>query len=132
MMNQRRISPRAEYRQQESQRINDSVSLAERFRELKSLTVDLAHLDSQRHAKTGEMKYTVNLAHAKSLFRIDCPNGECVGGDFDLSEALTQAVAGRRKVVTGEMRCLGHRNRGDHDAVPCQAFLRYTLNLGYV
>ena len=131
MMNQRRISPRAEYRQQESQRINDSVSLAERFRELKSLTVDLAHLDSQRHAKTGEMKYTVNLAHAKSLFRFDCPNAECVGGNFDLSAELASAVAARHTTAAGEVICQGWRSKTTMEKVRCHNILRYKLTVGY-
>jgi len=131
MMSQRKIGPRAEYRQQESQRINDSASLAEKFRELKSLTVDLAHVDSQRHAKIGEMKYTVNLAHAKSLFRIDCPNGECVGGDFDLSAELASAVAARRITAVGEVICQGWRSKTTMEKVRCHNILRYKLSVGY-
>jgi hypothetical protein len=91
-MHHQRFSPRAEYRQQENQRANDSANLAERFRDLKSLTVDLAHFAPERLTKTSEIKYTVNLAHAKSVFRFNCTNDECVGGDFDLSAALANAV----------------------------------------
>jgi len=132
MSRTRKTSPRVEYRERQSQRVKDSVGLAEKFPRLKSLTVNLAYFHANRATGSNQMKYKVNIQHAKSVFWFPCQAGECVGGDFDLSEALTQAVAGRRKVVTGEMRCLGHRNRGDHHAVPCQALLRYTLNLGYV
>src|SRR5258708_24324243 len=131
MINQRRMSPRAEYRQQESQRINDSVSLAEKFRELKSLTVDVAQRDSQGHAKTGEMKYTVNLAHAKALFRFDCPNGECVGGNFDLSAELASAVAARDTSAAGEVICQGWRSKTTMDKVRCHNILRSNLIVGY-
>jgi hypothetical protein len=131
MMSQRKIGPRAEYRQQESQRIKDSASLTEKFRELKSLTVDLAHVDSQRHARIGEMKYTVNLAHAKSLFRFDCPNGECVGGDFDLSAELASAVAARRITAVGEVICQGWRSKTTMEKVRCHNILRYKLSVGY-
>lgn len=131
MMNQRRISPRAEYRLQESQHVNDSASLAERFRELKSLTVELVQFDSHRHVKTGEMKYTVNLAHAKSLFRIDCSNGECVGGDFDLSAQLAIAVAARHATAAGEVICQGWRNKTTMQKVRCHNILRYKLSVGY-
>ena len=130
MMNQR-ISPRAEYRRQESQRISESVTLAEKFGALKSLTVDLAHLDPQRHIKTSEMKYTVNLAHAKSLFRFDCPNGECVEGNFDLSAELANTVAARHTTATGELICQGWRSKATMDKVRCHNVLRYTLTVGY-
>src|SRR6266498_1058435 len=94
-------SPRRDYRQQESQRTNESVSLAEKFPQLKSLTVELAYYRPESVSQNSELKYTVNPSHAKSVFRFDCPNGECVGGDFDLSEVLAQAVAGRQTLLTG-------------------------------
>ena len=74
--------------------------------------------------------------------QVECGAGEVCGvvclpgrgmrrGDFDLSEALAKAVAGRQKVVTGELRCQGRRKRGDREFVPCQRLLRYRLNLSY-
>jgi len=130
-MNQRRTSPRAEYRQQESQRINGSATLAEKFQALKSLTVDLAHLDPERHIKTGQIKYTVNLAHAKSLFCFECPNGECVGGNFDLSAELANTIAARHTTATGELICQGWRSKATMETVRCHNILRYTLTVGY-
>ncbi len=56
---------------------------------------------------------------------------ECVGGDFDLSQALAQAVADRRKEVAGELRCQGTRKRGDREREPCETLLRYRLGLSY-
>ena len=105
--------------------------MAEKFPRLKSLTVNLAHYDTEGVTKTGEMKCKLNVGHAKSVLWYACPGGECVGGDFDLSEALAAAVASRRKIVTGEMRCQGKRKRGDRERVPCQALLRYKLTLDY-
>jgi hypothetical protein len=73
----------------------------------------------------------VNLAHAKSLFRFSCPNGECVGGDFDLSVALANAVAGRQESAEGELVCQGWRSRTTIDTLPCHNILRYKLSIGY-
>src|SRR5882672_11480850 len=98
----RKLSPRAEYLQQEHQRVKDSASLQERYRDLKSLTVEIAYFGEGGFIRRGEMKYTVNLAHAKSLFRFSCPNNECVGGDFDLSAELANAVAGGQEFASGE------------------------------
>jgi hypothetical protein len=126
-----RIGPRAEYRQQENQRIQGSATLAETFKQLKSLTVDLAYHDAERGTRNAEIKYTVNLAHAKSVFRIDCQNSECVGGDFDLSQALAKAIAGREEEVTGEMCCQGWLSKAAIDRTHCHNTLRYQLTLEY-
>ena len=125
-------NPRTEYRQQKNQCVQDSPSLEARFPELKTLTVKLAHFDATGSRKGGALKYTVNMAHAKSLFRFDCGNAECLCGDFDLSDALAKAVTGRRKLAVGEMRCQGYRKKANLDKVPCQILLRYKLSLLYV
>lgn len=79
-MTPRKANPRAEYRLREIQRVNNSVSLVKKFPKLKSLTVDLAYFDTDGLTKSGEVKYKVNVHHAKSVFSFVCPSGECVGG----------------------------------------------------
>jgi hypothetical protein len=132
MMTPRKANPRAEYRLREIQRVNNSVSLVKKFPKLKSLTVDLAYFDTDGLTKSGEMKYKVNVHHAKSVFSFVCPSGECVGGGFDLSGAVAQAVTGWRKMAEGEIRCPGFRTTAKEDKVPCHKLLRYKLTLGYV
>src|SRR5213592_1787748 len=102
-MYRQKTGARAEYRQQEQQRIKDSASLADKFPLLKSLTLDLTYYDPEGVTKNGQIKYMVNLNNAKSVFRFDCLNLECVRGDFDLSEKLAKAVATRRTTATGKM-----------------------------
>lgn len=128
---QRKLSPRDEYLLQEKQRVNSSVSLLEKFEDLKALTVEIAYFDSEDSVRRGEMKYTVNVAHAKSVFRLSCPNSECVEGDFDLSMVLASAVAGRQEVVTGELICQGWRSKTTIGSQPCHTILRYTLEIEY-
>ena len=130
-MPHRKIGPRAEYRQRESLRINASPNLAERFTELKSLTVELSYFDASGLHRTSQIKYTVNLAHAKSVFSFACPNDECVGGDFDLSQQLAAAVAARRTSVSGESSCQGWQSKATIDSLRCQHLLRYKLSLEY-
>src|SRR5436853_432447 len=91
MMPARKSNPRVEYRLRQNQRVKDSISLGEKFPKLKALTVDLAYFDSEGLTKSSEMKYKVNVQHAKSVFCFVCQSGECIGGDFDLSEALAKA-----------------------------------------
>jgi hypothetical protein len=91
----------------------------------------LAHYDSDGTARASQLKYTLNLKHARSVFRIDCANRECVRGDFDLSEAITTAVAERQSTVTGELCCHGWISKTRIDAVRCGKILRYKLLLEY-
>lgn len=130
-MHQQRHGPRAEYRQEEGQRVKDSATLGEVFQKLKRLTVSLEYSDPQGVAKSKQVKYEVNLANAKSVFRFNCLNDECVRGDFDLSDELAKAVNQRRNSVSGEVVCQGWRSRTTIDSVHCHNILRYTLSLGY-
>ena len=81
-MHRQKIGARAEYRQQEGQRIKDSLRLADKFPLLKSLTVDLTFYDAAGVSKCSQIKYRVNLDNAKSVFRFDCVNQDCIRGDF--------------------------------------------------
>lgn len=132
MIRLRRTSPKTEFRLREIERVNNSVSLAEKFPKLKSLTVNLTYFDTDRHKRSGELRYEVNVHHAKSAFSFVCPNHACVGGAFDLSEVVACAVSGRRKIAEGEIRCPGWHTIAKEDKVPCHKLLRYKLNLGYV
>ena len=131
MMYRLREGPRFDYREKESQRVKDSPSLSHKFPQLKSLTVDLGYYNAAGVAKNSQIKYSPNLANAKSVFRLDCPNGGCICGDFDLSEPLAKAVAGHKTVVTSEMSCQGWQSKTTIDTVHCHNILRYTLSLAY-
>jgi hypothetical protein len=124
-------NPRAEFRRHQIQRANESATLAATFPELKSLRVDLTYFDSDGLTRTGELRYTVNVSFAKSVFSFVCPCGECIGGDFDLSSAVAGAVGKRRKIAEGEIRCEGWRKNPKKDKEPCQNLMRYKLTLGY-
>ncbi len=130
-MRPQKFTPRADYRQQESQRIKESASLSEKYRELKSLTVEFGYFSPEGLSRNRQIKYTVNPDHAKSVFRLDCLNNECVCGDFDLSEALAQAVAARQATATGELCCQGWLSKTTIDRIRCRSILRYKLILEY-
>src|SRR5205823_2572699 len=112
-----RTSPRGEYVQQENIRIQASPSIAEKFPRLASAMVDLGYYDDEGRVRNSQIKYTVNLEHAKSIFRVACHNHECVRGDFDLSSVLAQAVFAKETLVSGEICCQGWRSRTVIDAV---------------
>jgi hypothetical protein len=132
MMNARKSNPRVEYRLLQNQRAKDSASLAQKYPRLGELSVNLAYFDADGSSRHSEMKYRVNVKHAKSMFCFVCPSSECVGGDFDLSDELSKAVTGRLKLAAGEMRCGGWHKTPKTDRMPCHIVLRYKLNLDYV
>jgi hypothetical protein len=125
------MDARTEYRVRQRQRVNDSALLSDKFPHLKSLSLDLGHYDSAGLSRTSQVKYTLNLEHARCLFRIDCSNPECVCGDFDLSSEIDHAVAQRRKDISGELRCHGWLSKTTIDQVRCGKILRYRLTLAY-
>ena len=127
IMYKSRTGPRAEYQQKQDQRVKNSLSLSGKFPALKSLTVKLDYHAADGDRMGSHLKYMVNLANAKSVFRFKCPNTECIRGDFDLSEEMAKAVAKHDTSVTGEMECKGNTiNRR-----PCCNILHYNLSLGY-
>jgi hypothetical protein len=131
MMHRQKNGARAEYRQQEDQRIKESASLSEKFQKLKSLTVDLGYFNPDGDAQSSQVKYVVNLANTKSVFRFDCLNTECIRGDFDLSQELSKAIAAHSTTATGEMCCQGWRSKRTLETVHCHNILRYKLSLAY-
>ena len=126
-----RTSPRSEHLQQQNQLVISSPSLAEKYPRLKSLTVDLGYYGEEGVTRSSQIKYTVNLEHAKSVFHVGCHNQECVRGDFDLSEAIATAVQAKKTSISGELCCQGWRNRAGIDTLPCHNLLRYKLTLSY-
>jgi hypothetical protein len=126
-----KFTPRADYRLSQGQRAKDSVSLSEKFHDLKSLLVEFAHYTPDGVSRNRQIKYTVNPEHARSVFRLDCANLECIAGDYDLSEALARAVATRQTSVTGEMCCQGWLSKTTIGEIHCRNILRYKLTLRY-
>jgi hypothetical protein len=132
MMPPREMNPRAEHRLREIQHVNKSASLGEKYPKLKWTRVDLANFNPDDLTKTGGLTHLVNVAHAKSVFSLVCQSGECLAGNFDLSNAVSDAVARRRKSAEGEIRCQGARGRAKAETRPCHNLLRYKLTLKYV
>src|ERR1035441_1023538 len=118
-MYQKRIGLRAEYRDQEGERVKASPCLADKFRKLKSLVVNLGYNNYRGLAPSSQLNYVVNLDNAKSVFRFPCPNDECIRGDFDLTKELASAVAKKRTTVSGELSCQGRSEEHTIDTIHC-------------
>jgi len=130
MTSLRGISSRAEHRQRENARASQSASIAQKFPLLTSVAVNLAFSNSDGR-QASSIKYRANLKNARSVFLFDCPNPDCVGGDFDLSSHLANAYLYRRETANGEVRCQGWRNHTTVGSHRCDSVLRFRLNLEY-
>jgi hypothetical protein len=130
LMHKPRHNPREEYRLKQREVIEASPFMAKKFPRLKTLGVTLEYFDAAG-TKNGEMKCKLNVEHARSVLWFACPGGDCLGGDFNLTEPLADAVKGFRKTSIGELQCQGTRKRGDRERVACQTLLRYKLILNY-
>jgi hypothetical protein len=81
--------------------------------------------------KKSQIKFVPNLEHAKAVFRVDCPNNDCIGGDFDLSKDIAQAVAEKRTAFATEVYGQGWLSKITIGTVHCHNCLRYKLSLNY-
>ena len=124
-------TPRALFREQQNQRVAASPSLTEKYKKLKSLTISVGYFAPKGITQYRQLTYDVNLSHAKSIFRLDCPNVECVKGDFELTKELAAAATKRAKTVAGELCCGGWQNKESIKKTKCNHVLRYKLKLGY-
>jgi len=130
-MHAHKFGARAEYRIQQGQRVVASPTLAAKYRKLKSLKVSVGYYAPQGVTEQRQLTYDVNLVNAKSVFRLDCSNGDCVQGDHELTKAVAAAVAKRRKVVEGELRCQGWLSKDQINKSKCNHLIRYKLKLAY-
>lgn len=127
----RKMDERTEYRVRERQRVSESALLSDIFPQIKALSLNLDQYDSTGLSRLSQVKFTLNLKHARSLLRIDCANPECIRGDFDLSEPIDHAVAAHDKDVCGELCCRGWMSRNSIDQIRCGRILRYRLAITY-
>ena len=131
MYQARHQGPRAEYRYQQGQRVTAAPCLAEKYLKLKSLTVNAGYYAPAGLIKYRQLTYAVNIDHAKSVFRLNCSNDECVQGDHELTEEIAKAIANGTKIVAGELCCGGWQNKAAMQKTKCNHVLRYKLKLGY-
>ena len=119
------------YREQQRQRVKESASLADKFPQLKSLTVVLVYSFPDDGIERRQLNYVVNVDNAKSVFCLTCPNDQCVRGGFDLTKELANAVTKRRNKTAGEISCEGWRSKAAVGRVHCPNMLRYKFRLAY-
>jgi hypothetical protein len=131
MAYKKHLGPRAEHRLREKERVDASQPIASRFPELKSLAVEL-DFHNRGGANNGSVvRYNVNVQNAKSVFRFDCPNPECIGGDFDLSTELANAITQHQASVSGDTSCQGWLSKHSIGNRRCEHRLSFRIDLTY-
>lgn len=122
---------RAKHQERQARRVEKALTLSQVFPQLKSLTVNIRYLDSNAPDNSHPLKFGVNIQNAKSVLRFQCPNAECIRGDFDLTGELARAVKRHCTTLTGELPCPGWFSKNTIGTVRCRSVLHYTLHLGY-
>ena len=122
---------RAKHQERQGRRVQEARTLSEEFPRLKSLTVNVRHFDCGSPEDAHPLKFAVNIQNAKAVLRFQCPNAECIRGDFDLTEELAKAVKQHRTTVRGEVPCPGWFNKDTIRTLRCRNVLQYALRLGY-
>ena len=125
------LTPREEYRQRERERTNASPLLLDRFSHIKALTLELSHYTADGCRKTSQLKYSVNLEAARSVFSFECSNEHCIDGGFDLSDEIRDAVAAHMDEKEGQVSCQGWKSKTTVGSLGCGHQLRYLLNLEF-
>jgi hypothetical protein len=128
----RKLGARDKYQERQGRRVKNAPTLSEKFPRLKSLIVDVRHFDSDAPGNSHPLKFEVNVQNAKSVLRFQCPNSDCIRGDFDLTDELAKAVKRHSNTVTGEMPCRGWFSKNTIGTVRCHNVLHYALRLGYL
>jgi hypothetical protein len=131
MTKKKHLSPREEYRISERERVNAAEPLANRFPDITSLAIQLTFKNHDNSSKGSTIRYNINLKNAKTILRFDCPNSECVYGDFDLSKELSTAAIQHHRIVKGESSCQGWASRHCIDTRRCDYHLSYQIELAY-
>ena len=122
---------RKQARERAFQRVEKSASLAVIYPGLKSMAVDLLYFDRDIVSWGHGLRYRANLETARSILHFHCPSPLCQNGGFDLSKALSCAVAEHQKSVEGKVRCLGVRDEQVGKPTPCETVLHFKITLTF-
>jgi hypothetical protein len=127
----RKSEVRRKYRLRKLERAEKSASLAIMYPQLKTLTADLLYFDREIVSWGHGLRYRANLETAKSELHFSCPSALCHRGGFNLSDELSSAVGGRRKLVDGQVHCQGSRDLESGKTVPCESILHFRMILTF-
>lgn len=122
---------RKQARERVFQRVEKSTSLAVRYPQLKTLTVNLLYFDRDIVPWGHGLLYRANLQTARSLLHFHCPSSCCNGGGFDLSKHLNSAVAEHRKSIDCQVPCRGSRDQESGKMVRCESVLHFKMSLTF-
>lgn len=117
---------REQLRNERSAREQAAGKLASRAPDLDSLSLDLD--ESRADGSLGDTHYVrrIVVEHAPALFHVPCSYPPCLGGGYELTQEILNAVAARKPRFEGTLRCSGRCG-----AVECGRVLRYVATATY-
>lgn len=61
-----------------------------------------------------------------AFFRIDCVNGDCVDGGFDLTKVITATIGKRGQTAKGKLSCEGNGPAAGHSTITYEVDIHYS------
>lgn len=105
-----------------------ALALRAAFPEVSQLRLDLQFEGNA--ATTPASQVHVLHPPARAFFTFPCPYADC-DGQFDLTEAVSAALADASHQTTGLLECSGLRARDHASKQPCQLRLVYVIAAAY-
>ena len=67
----------------------------------------------------------------KAFFKVQCPDGECINGGFDLSRVVSKLISARVNETNGTSTCKGWQDRERVGTHRCLLTMNYTIRAVY-
>ncbi len=107
-----------------------SPTLGEQYPNVKSISLSVTYLDPD-DGKTIKETRNWNL-DSKAYFVIDCPYRECVGGGFDISKLVVDAINQGEAESTGELTCQGWQDKERVNKHSCLLKGKFKISIQYI
>ena len=108
------------------QREDEAPRLRDEVWHLDELSIEISEFRFGGTLLAARYTRRIVIDHAPALFEIPCSEDRCIGGGFDLTHDVMQALRSRSARFEGEDVCGGQVGSG-----PCGRVLRYVAHARY-
>lgn len=108
-----------------------ALLIQDKFPMLASLSIDMA-FENPDWGSNPSPKQKDFGPEDKAFFEIQCPDGECIKGGFNLSDAVSKLVNGHLEEASGTIICQGWQDRERIGQHRCLLKMKYKITATYV
>ena len=101
------------------------------FPTVRKIAIQVTFTDADQASDMSWREYALT-PEAEHPVKFGCPDRECISGGFDLSEAISEAVASNLTVTQGDLGCPGWAETAGGGKARCLVGLYYRLKIDYV